>query len=135
MTGVFVAGLRECFEDGLDVAGEFLAVGGQGDGSVRAGAQERGAGGVFELADLAVQGGALDADLAGGVEEAGLSGECGDPADALLGVRADEGVPYRWRNAADPSRLARGWARPFTPCRTGMPALRGPGVRFTGRLC
>jgi hypothetical protein len=27
-------------------------------------AQQRGAGGVFELADLAVQGGALDADLA-----------------------------------------------------------------------
>jgi hypothetical protein len=40
-----------------DVAGELLAVEGQGDGPVRAGAQQRGAGGVFELADLAVQGG------------------------------------------------------------------------------
>jgi hypothetical protein len=41
-----------------DVAGEALAAGGQGDRPVRAGAQQRGAGGVFELADLA--------DLAGG---------------------------------------------------------------------
>ena len=40
-------------ERGEGVAGEFLAVGGQGDGFVRGGAQERGAGGVFELADLA----------------------------------------------------------------------------------
>ena len=48
-----------------DVAGELLAVGGQGDDPVRACAQQRGAGGVFELVDLAVQGGALDADLAG----------------------------------------------------------------------
>jgi hypothetical protein len=37
------------------VAGELPAIGGQGD-PVRAGAQERGAGGVFEQADLAVQG-------------------------------------------------------------------------------
>jgi len=52
--GRLVAGLRECFESGLGVAGEFPAVGGQDDDSVRAGAQERSAGGVFELADLAV---------------------------------------------------------------------------------
>jgi len=54
--------------------GELLAVGGQGDHPVRAGAQQRGAGGVFELADLAVHRGVLDANLAGGVEEAGPPG-------------------------------------------------------------
>jgi hypothetical protein len=37
-------------------------------------AQERGAGGVFELADLVVRGGALDADLAGGVAIAATPG-------------------------------------------------------------
>jgi hypothetical protein len=49
-----------------------LAVGGQGD-PVRAGAQQRGADGVFELEGLAVRSGALDADLEGGVKEAGLA--------------------------------------------------------------
>jgi hypothetical protein len=90
-------GLRERPKHGADVAGELLAVGGQGDHPVRAGAQQRGAGGVLELADLAVQGGALDADLAGGVAEAGLPGEREDPADALLGAGVGEGAPDRWR--------------------------------------
>ena len=52
MTGVCLAGLCECFEDGTDVACELFAVGGQGDHAVRAGSQERGAGDGFELADL-----------------------------------------------------------------------------------
>ena len=68
-------GLRECVEDGAGVAGELLAIGGQGDQSVWSGGQERGAGDFFELADLAGQGGVHDAEFAGGVEEAGLPGE------------------------------------------------------------
>jgi hypothetical protein len=52
-------------ERGESVAGEVLAVGGQGDGPVGAGAQERGAGGVFELADLAGEDGVPDAEMAG----------------------------------------------------------------------
>jgi hypothetical protein len=47
-----------------DVAGELLAVDGQGDRPVRAGAQQRGAGGVFELADLAGEDGVPYAELA-----------------------------------------------------------------------
>jgi hypothetical protein len=85
-------GQREHGEDRADVVGELLAVYGQGDRPVWADSQVRGAGGVFELADLAVQGGALDADLACGVQEAGLSGEREDPADPLLGAGAGEGA-------------------------------------------
>jgi hypothetical protein len=70
-----------------------LAVGGQGDLPVRSGAQERGADGGLELADLAGEDGVPDAELAGRVVEAGLAGKCEEPADALLGVRAGEGIP------------------------------------------
>jgi len=62
--------------------------------------QERDAGDVFELADLAGQGGVRDAEVPGCVVEAGLSGEREEPADALFGVRAGEGVPDRWRERA-----------------------------------
>jgi hypothetical protein len=63
------------------------------DRPVRAGAQQRGAGGVFELADLAGEDGVPDAELAGCVAEAGLAGEGEEPADALLGARVGEHVP------------------------------------------
>jgi hypothetical protein len=83
-----------------DVAGELLAVDGQGDCPVRGGAQERDAGDVFKLADLAGQGGVLDTEVPGRVAEAGLSGEREEPADALFGVRAGEGFPDRRRERA-----------------------------------
>jgi hypothetical protein len=41
---------RQHVEHGGDVAGELLAVGGQGDLPVRSGVQERGAGGGFDAA-------------------------------------------------------------------------------------
>ena len=75
-------------ERGEGVAGEFLAAGGQGDGSVRGCAQERDAGGVFELADLAGESGVLDAQVPGGVLKAGMPGDGQQPADALLGARS-----------------------------------------------
>jgi len=61
---------------------------------VRSGAQERGAGSGFELADLAGEAGVPEAELAGGVVvKAELAGEGEEPADALLGVRACVRVP------------------------------------------
>ena len=48
---------------------------------------------TVELADLAGEDGVPDAELAGCVVEAGLAGEGEEPADALLGARAGEGVP------------------------------------------
>ena len=48
---------------------------------------------VFELAELAGEVGVPDAELPGCVVEAGLAGEGEEPADALLGARAGEGVP------------------------------------------
>ena len=50
---------------------------------------------------------ALDVDLAGGVEEAGLSGEGEDPADALLGARAGEAIPDRRRERAASAEAGR----------------------------
>ena len=49
VAGVLAAGLGERFEDGADVAGELLAVGGQGDCPVGACGQESDAGDVLEL--------------------------------------------------------------------------------------
>jgi hypothetical protein len=70
-------GLRERPKHGADVAGELLAVGGQGDhpsGLVRSS--------VFELADLAVQGGAL------GTGRAAAMGRCrGRGAGPAAGAR------------------------------------------------
>jgi Winged helix DNA-binding domain len=95
---------RNCASDSrtgrADVAGELPAADGQGDCPVRAGAQEREAGDGFELADLAGQDGVPDAEFAGGLVEAGLPGEREEPADALFGVRAGEGVPDRQRELA-----------------------------------
>jgi hypothetical protein len=76
-----------------DVAGESLSVGGQREPPVWPGAQERGADGGLELADLAGEDGVPDAELAGCVLEAGLAGDGEEPADALLGAWAGEGVP------------------------------------------
>jgi hypothetical protein len=87
------AGLGERFEDRADVAGEELAVGGQREPPVWPGAQQGGADGGLELADLAGEDGVPDAELAGCVVEAGLAGEGEKPADALLGAWAGEGVP------------------------------------------
>jgi hypothetical protein len=84
-------------EHGDEVTGELLAVGGQGDQLVRAGAQQRGAGDGFELADLAGQDGVPGAEVPGGVVKAGMPAGCQEPADALFGVRAGEDVPDRWR--------------------------------------
>jgi hypothetical protein len=61
--------------------------------SPMAGAQQRGAGGGFELADLAGEDGGPDTEVAGCVAEAGLAGEGEEPADALLGAWAGEDVP------------------------------------------
>ena len=91
--------------------------------------QERGAGDGFELADLAGQGGVPDAELAGRVVEAGLPREREEPVDALFGVRAGEAFQTVGGNAPGPPRPARGWAWPFMPCRTGMPALRAAAAR------
>jgi hypothetical protein len=77
----------------VDVAGEELAVGGQGESSVWSGAQQGGADDRLKLADLAGEDGVPDADLAGCVVEAGLSGEGEEPSDALLGTRVGEGAP------------------------------------------
>jgi hypothetical protein len=77
----------------MDVAGESVAVGGQREPPVWPGAQEFGADGGFELADLAGEDGGPGAELAGCVLEAGLAGEGEEPADALLGAWAGEGVP------------------------------------------
>jgi hypothetical protein len=84
---------RQHVEHRGDVAGESLAAGGQGDRPVRAGAQQGGAGGGLELADLAGEDGAPDAELAGCVVKAGLAGEGEEPSDALLGARVGEHVP------------------------------------------
>ena len=62
----------------------------------------------FKLANLAVQGGALDADLACGVQEAGLSREREDPADALLSAGAGERVPDRWRERGGTAEAGQG---------------------------
>jgi hypothetical protein len=83
-----------------DGAGELLAVGGQGECPVLCGVHERDAGDVFELVDLADQDGVLDAEVAGGVMEAGVPGKGEEPADALFGAWAGEGVPDRWREGA-----------------------------------
>lgn len=58
-----------------DVAGEKLAVGGQRESPVWSCAQEGGANGGLELADLAREDGVPDAELAGRMVEAGLAGE------------------------------------------------------------
>jgi hypothetical protein len=60
---------------------------------VLSGAQQGGADGGLELADLAGEDGVPDAKLAGCVVEAGLAGEGEEPSDALLGARAGEDVP------------------------------------------
>lgn len=112
MTGVLLAGLRECFEDGTDVACELLAVGGQDNHPVRSGSQERGDGDGFELADLAGEDGVPDAELTGCAVEAGLSGEGEEPADPLLGVRAGEGVPDGWRERAGSAEAGQGVGAP-----------------------
>ena len=70
-----------------------MAVGRQREPPVWPGAQERGAHGGLELADLAGEAGVPDAELAGCVLEAGLAGEGEEPSDALLGARVGEGVP------------------------------------------
>jgi hypothetical protein len=87
------SGLRERFEDRMNIAGELLGFSGQGDHPVRACAQERDPGDGFELAHLEEQGGVLDAEVPGSVLKAGMPGNREDPADALLGARAGEGVP------------------------------------------
>ena len=86
MPGV-VSGLSNG-ERGEGVAGEFLAAGAQGDGSVRGGAQERDAGGAFELADLVGGDGVPDAELAGCVAEPGLAREYHLAEDAQPGYPA-----------------------------------------------
>lgn len=55
-----------------------------------AGVKERGADDGLELPDLAGEDGAPDAELAGCVVEAGLSGEGEEPLDALLGAWVGE---------------------------------------------
>jgi hypothetical protein len=82
----------------VDVAGEETAVGGEGEPPVWSGAQQCGAGEVFELADLPGEAGGRGAELAGCVLEVGLSGDREEPADALsgaggVGVRAGGGMP------------------------------------------
>jgi hypothetical protein len=87
-----VLGSGQHVEHQGDVAGELLAVEGQRDRPVRAGAQQRGTGGVFELADLAGEDGVPDAELAGCVAEAGKGEElrtrCPAPGRAPAEVAA-----------------------------------------------
>jgi hypothetical protein len=115
-----------------DVAGELLAVGAQGDCPVRAGAQERDAGDGFELADLAGQDGVPDAELAGGVVEAGLPGEREEPADALFGVRAVKAFQMAGGNAPGAPMLARGWARAAHAVPDGDAGVAGRGGEGPG---
>ena len=98
---------------------------------VWAGAQEGGADGGLELADLAGEDGVPDAELAGCVAEAGLAGEGEEPSDALLGARVGEDSPdvRGGGNAPGPPKMARGWGRPLMPCRTRMPACRAAAAR------
>jgi hypothetical protein len=77
----------------VDVTGEELAVGGQRESPVWSGAQQGGADGGLELADLAGEVGVPDAEPAGCVVEAGLAGEGEEPSDALLGAGVGEDVP------------------------------------------
>jgi hypothetical protein len=96
VVGILLASLRDCFEGRSDVAGDEAAVGGEREPPVWPGAQEGGAGDVFELADLPGEAGGRGAELAGGVPEVGLSGDREEPADALsgaggVGVRAGRG--------------------------------------------
>jgi hypothetical protein len=73
----------------VDVAGEELAVGGQGESSVWSGAWQGGADDGRKLADLAGEDGVPDADLAGCVVEAGLSGEDGEGVGAAVDAVPD----------------------------------------------
>ena len=71
-------------------------MGGEREPPVWSGAQQGGAGDVFELADLPGEAGGRGAELAGCVLEVGLSGDREEPADALfgaygVGVRAGPG--------------------------------------------
>jgi hypothetical protein len=70
----------------VDVAGEETAVGGEREQPVWSGAQQGGAGDVFELADLPGETGGRSAELAGCVLKVGLSGDREEPADALFGA-------------------------------------------------
>ena len=86
----------------MDVAGEEMAVGGEREPPVWSGAQQCGAGDVFELPDLPGEAGGRGAELAGCVLEVGLPGDREEPADALsgaggVGVRAGRG------DAGDPA--------------------------------
>ncbi len=117
-------------EHGEGVTGELLAVWGQGDASARAGAQERDADGGFELADLACQGGVLDAEVAGGVLDAGVAGDFQEPAGAYLGGRAGEGGPDGWRESGGSAGACKGGGRALLPRRTGMPAVRRAADRL-----
>ena len=64
VVGVPLTGLRDCFAGRSDVAGEEAAVGGQHEPPVWSGAQQGGAGDVFELPDLPGEAGGRGAELA-----------------------------------------------------------------------
>jgi hypothetical protein len=83
------------------------------------GAQQGGADGGLELADLAGEDGVPDAELAGCVVEAG-EGE--EPSDALLGAGWVKTLQTSGGNVPGPPIAVRGWARPVMPCRTRMSA-------------
>ena len=93
----------------MDVAGEETAVGREREPPVWSGAQQCGAGDVFELPDLSGEAGGRGAELAGCVLEVWLSGDREEPADALsgaggVGVRArpgDAGCPAGRRFPGD----------------------------------
>ena len=78
---------------GVTSRAKSLAVSGQCEPPVWSGAQECGADGGLELADLAGEEGVPDAELAGCALEAGLPGDREESSDALLGARVGEGVP------------------------------------------
>jgi hypothetical protein len=76
MTGKVPLKIDAPGEHGVGVADEMLAFCGQGDGLAGIGVQEGGADDGSELADLASEGGMVDAEVAGGVVEPGVCGSC-----------------------------------------------------------
>ncbi|GAA3522958.1 hypothetical protein GCM10022222_01080 [Amycolatopsis ultiminotia] len=49
---------------------------------------------MFEVVDLACEGGFSDAEVFGGVTEVGMSGNCEEPLDALFGSAGGEYGPH-----------------------------------------
>jgi hypothetical protein len=120
-------GRGQRLEDGSHVTGEKLAAGGQRELSAWSGAQQGGADGGLELADLAGEDRGPDAELAGCVVQAGLAGRARSLRMRCSAPGWVKTLQTSGGNA--PPRAERGWPRPLTPWRMRMPALRAVAAR------